>query len=102
MERLRSHSMGLVFATFLGSCHAGWAVLVWTGAAQWLMDVVFRLHMIAPVYRITAFSFASAAGLVLLTGVIGYLFGWFLAFAWNRCLVPQERTALRYKEAKVA
>ena len=102
MDRLRSHSMGLAFATFLGSCHAGWAVLVWTGVAQWLMDVVFRLHMIAPVYRITAFSFASALGLVLLTGAIGYLFGWFLAFAWNRCLVSQDKAALRYKEAKVA
>ena len=87
MNRVRASSFGLAFAAFLGAWHALWAFLVWAGAAQWLLDFVFRLHMITPPYRVTAFSPMTALALVLFTAVLGYVSGWFIGFLWNYCVL---------------
>lgn len=84
MNRVHPHLLGLVFAVFLGVWHGLWAFLVWAGAAQWLLDFVFQLHMIAPAYHVAAFSLFTATALVLLTAATGYAFGWFMAFVWNQ------------------
>jgi hypothetical protein len=65
--------------------HTLWALLVWHGVTQWLLDFTFRLHMIAPPYKVVAFDFTTAAGLVLVTAFSGYVFGWGIALIWNRC-----------------
>jgi|SRR5215831_2682513 len=87
MNRVHPHSLGLAFAVFLGAFHALWAFLVWAGGAQWLLDFVFRLHMITPAYHVTAFSLSTASALVLLTAAIGYASGWFIGLVWNQCVV---------------
>lgn len=84
MSRAHPHSFGLVFGIFLAVWHALWALLVWLGAAQPLMDFIFRLHMITPPYKIDTFNLGTAAALVLVTAVIGYLMGWVAGFLWNR------------------
>jgi hypothetical protein len=83
MNRVHPRSFGFALAVFLGAWHMLWAFLVWAGAAQWLLDFVFRLHMITPPYRVTAFSPFIATGLVLITAAIGYVSGWFIGFVWN-------------------
>jgi hypothetical protein len=90
MNHVRPRSVGFAFAAFLGMWHALWAVLVWIGAAQWLLDFVFRLHMIAPPYHVTAFSLFTATGLVLVTAAIGYVSGWFIGLLWNYFAVRAE------------
>ena len=87
MNYVRPRSVGFAFATFLGAWHAFWAFLVWAGAAQWLLDFVFRLHMIGPPYRVTAFSPLTAATLVFFTAAVGYVSGWFIGLLWNRCVL---------------
>ena len=84
MNRIRPCSLGLALCIFLALWHTCWALLVWLGAAQWLIDFIFRLHMITPPYKIAAFSFGTAVGLVAVTAGIGYFFGWLLAVIWNR------------------
>ena len=84
MNRIRSTYLGAAFAIFLGACHGGWALLVWAGGAQWLLDFIFRLHMIAPAYHVTAFSLPTAIGLVCITAAIGYVSGLLLGFFWNQ------------------
>jgi hypothetical protein len=88
MNRVHPRFWGLALAAFLGAWHACWALLVWVGAAQWLLDLVFRLHMITPPYHVTTFSLLTAGELVLLTAAIGYVSGWFLGAVWNR-FVPR-------------
>lgn len=88
MKRVHPHFFGLAFAVFLGTWHALWAFLVWAGGAQWLLDFIFRLHMIAPAYHVTAFSFLTATALVGTTAVIGYVSGWFIGFVWNHFAAP--------------
>jgi len=68
----------------IGLWHAFWAGLVWAGAAQPVMDYIFRLHMITPPYKIAAFDPGLALALILVTAIIGYLFGWIGAVIWNR------------------
>ena len=84
MSRTHPHSFGLVFGIFLAIWHAAWSLLVWTGAAQPLMDFIFRLHMITPPYKIAAFNLGTAATLVLVTAGIGYVMGCVVGFIWNR------------------
>jgi hypothetical protein len=78
------NSFGLALAVFLGTWHVLWALLVWVGAAQWLLDFVFQLHMITPAYHVTTFSLFTATGLVLITVAVAYVAGWFIGFVWNQ------------------
>lgn len=76
--------LGLVLGLLLGALHLFWALLVASGWAQPLMDFIFWLHFIRPVYVIEGFDLLRAGGLVLLTGVIGYVVGGAYALLWNR------------------
>lgn len=97
MDRVHPPSFGFAFAILLGTWHGLWAFLVWAGAAQWLLDFIFRLHMIMPPYHVTAFSPTTAAGLVLITAGIGYISGWFVGFIWNQ-FVARSATNWQFEQ----
>jgi len=86
MSYTKPHVVGLVFALFLGVWHLLWSLLVWLGAAQPLLDFIFRLHMITPPYRVEAFHLGTAAGLVSVTTCLGFAEGWIAGVIWNRCM----------------
>ena len=67
----------------LGGFHLLWALLVVSGAAQPVMDFIFWLHFIRPVYVIEGFEPLRAAGLILLTTAVGYAIGGAFALLWN-------------------
>jgi hypothetical protein len=90
MKRINPHRAGVAWGSFLGLWHAFWAFLVFVGAAQWLIDFIFRLHMIAPPYKVTGFNLLTAFSLVLVTSCIGYVSGLVIALIWNRFAVPAE------------
>ena len=76
------HSTGLALGCLLGGMHLLWALLVASGFAQPVMDFIFWLHFIRPVYVIEGFNVARAAGLVALTD--GYATGAAFALLLNR------------------
>jgi hypothetical protein len=76
-------SAGFALGSLLGGLHLLWVLLVATGWAQPLMDYIFWLHYIRPVYVIEALDPLRGAGLVLLTTTIGYVVGCAFAFLWN-------------------
>jgi hypothetical protein len=84
MNRANPHSFGLVLGIFLAVWHALWSLLVWVGAAQPLIGFIFRLRMITPPYKIALFNLGTAAALVALTAVSGYVVGSVVGFIWNR------------------
>ena len=74
----------LVVAILIGGWHLTWALLVAIGWAQPLIDFIFWLHFIKPVYVIEPFSAPRALGLILLTAALGYAIGALFALVWNR------------------
>ena len=92
MKRIQPHSLGLVSAAFLAIVRAFWSLLVAAGWAQQAIDFIFRLHMIAPAYRIAEFHLGTAAGLVAMTAAIGYIAGWVMGLVWNRCIPRDNAT----------
>lgn len=83
MNLLNKNRSGLVFGALLGLFHAGWATLVAMGWAQGFINWIFGLHFIVPPYTIDAFNLGQALMLVVVTAVIGYVFGWVMAALWN-------------------
>ncbi len=87
MQKVEKHKVGLVFGSFLGFFHLVWSLLVALGWAQVSLDFIFKLHMIEPVFKVSAFSFTTAIMLVVVTAVIGYIFGSVAAVLWNKFVV---------------
>ena len=79
MRQLNPTTTGLVHGTLLGACHAIWAAFVAIGWAQPIVDFVFWMHMIRPVYVIGPFHLWIALILIAVTAAIGYVGGFVLA-----------------------
>ncbi len=75
--------LGLALGSLFGGVHLLWALLVAVGWAQPLMDFIFWLHFVRPVYVIEGFDPLRAAGLVLFTSLVGYVIGCAFALLWN-------------------
>ena len=75
---------GVVLGTLMGGWHLLWALLVALGLAQPLIDLVFWLHLIKPVYVVQPFDAGRAVLLVVATAVLGGLVGWLFGLLWNR------------------
>jgi hypothetical protein len=78
------NKVGLVFAAVIGGWHLIWAILVLLGWAQPIIDFIFWAHMIQPVYVIKPFDPLASVTLIIVTAVIGYIFGFVGAIIWNR------------------
>jgi len=78
------NKVGLVFAAVMGGWHLIWVCLVLLGWAQPIIDFIFWAHMIQPVYVIKPFDPVAAFTLIIVTTVIGYIFGFVGAIIWNR------------------
>lgn len=75
---------GLAVGAFLGGWHFAWALLVLSGAAQSFYDFILWAHMIHLPIIIGPFEITAALTLVVVTSVLGYLFGFTGALVWNR------------------
>ncbi len=84
MTKLEPRKAGLPLGALVGLLHICWSLLLALGWAQPLMDWIFQLHMIAPIFQVVPFNFGLAIMLIVVTSVIGYLMGWVLAYIWNR------------------
>ena len=78
------NKVGLVIGALIGGWHVLWALLIALGWAQPIIDFIFWAHMIKPIYVINGFDLAAALTLVVITSVIGYVFGLLGGIIWNR------------------
>jgi hypothetical protein len=78
------NKVGLVIGALIGGWHFVWSLLVVIGRAQPIIDFIFWAHMIKRVYFVKAFDPLAAVTLIIITGVIGYVFGFLGAAIWNR------------------
>jgi hypothetical protein len=78
------NKVGLVIGALIGGWHVCWALLVLLGWAQPIIDFIFWAHMIKQVYFVKPFDPMAAVALIVITAVIGYIFGFLGAVIWNR------------------
>lgn len=74
----------MVVGVFAALMHAVWMVLIYIGVAQTYMNWIFGLHLLTNPYKVLPFNWGSAATLIIVTFVVGYVMGWVFAFIWNR------------------
>jgi hypothetical protein len=75
---------GVTFGTLLGGCHFFWSLLVAVGGAQPLLDFVFWMHLIQPVFVIRPFSLSAAAALIVFASMAGFVMAFVFALLWNK------------------
>jgi hypothetical protein len=84
MTSLRPNKAGLVLGAILAIWHSLWALLVAFGWAQTVIDFVFWMHFLKPVYVVGPFSVGTAFVLIGITASIGYVTGFVFGVIWNR------------------
>lgn len=83
--KIDKNKTGLTFGFLISFLHLFWSVLVALGVAQVLLDFVLDIHMLNTSITVMSFDFVKALELVVVTFVVGYIFGWLMAFFWNKC-----------------
>ncbi len=83
MNQINAHKVGLVIGGVMAAWHAVWASMVLVGVAKAFMDWILGLHFIQLSYSVQPFNLVNALLLVLVTGAIGYVIGYFAGFLWN-------------------
>ena len=71
MNAIHPIKAAMTLAILLGGWHLCWALFVATGVAQPVIDFVFWLHFIKPVYVVGSFDFAIALLLIAVTQCLG-------------------------------
>jgi len=82
--KINKNKTGLTFGFLISSMHLFWSVLVALGIAQTLLNFVLNIHMLNMPVTVMPFNLVKALGLIIVTFVVGYVFGWLMAFFWNR------------------
>ena len=83
---IKAKQFGLTLGAFLAIVHAIWAlgVAVVKQPMQNFLDWIFQIHFMQPYWILTEFNIGNAVLLVVMTFIIGYIFGWLLATLWNK------------------
>jgi hypothetical protein len=87
MAKLSTTTAGLVLGAMMGGMHLFWSLLVAAGWGQPIMNFIFWMHFIKPIYLIEPFESIRAISLVVVTSIIGFMIGWAVAWLWNRLRV---------------
>ena len=74
---------GLVLGCVIGGWHLCWSALVAAGVAQRVIDFMFWMHFIKPIYVVEPFEIGRAAILVVVTAALGFVVGSVFAMIWN-------------------
>ena len=83
--QINKNETGLTFGFLIGFLHLIWSLLVLLGMAQILLNFILNIHMISMPITVLPFNLIKALGLIAVTFVVGYVFGWLMAFFWNKC-----------------
>ena len=83
VKELNKNHVGLLLGGIMALWHLAWSTLVFLGFAKVLIDWILWLHFINISVVIEPFDLVRATLLVIVTFVVGYVFGWVAAWLWN-------------------
>ncbi|MFA5967472.1 MAG: hypothetical protein WC805_03100 [Patescibacteria group bacterium] len=81
--KLNTHGTGMTLGAFFALFHFVWLLIVGLGWAKGLMDWVLSLHMMGWDGNMLPFAWGAAILLLIVTFVVGYIWGWVFAYLWN-------------------
>jgi hypothetical protein len=84
MTHLGPQKSGWVLGSLVDGRHLLWAIIVAAGWGQALIDFIFWMHFLKPVFVVEPFSAGRAVVLIVVTVGIGYFIGLAGAVLWNR------------------
>ncbi|MBI2196108.1 hypothetical protein HYU45_00665 [Candidatus Daviesbacteria bacterium] len=82
--KLNPGKVGLTVGAFAGLWHVVWGILVALGWASALQSWILDLHFLNNPFTIQPFDITKWVTLILVTAIIGYIFGFVFANLWNR------------------
>jgi hypothetical protein len=82
-RHMNVYKAGLVLGSVIGGWHFCWASLVALRLAQPVIDFVFWMHFIKPIYVVEPFEITRAAILLIVTAAVGFVIGSAFAVVWN-------------------
>jgi hypothetical protein len=82
---LDKNKTGLIIGAFFAVIHFIWSILVLIipQTLQKTINWIFTIHALEPVWVITSFNFMNMIWLLIVTFIIGYIFGWIFAIITN-------------------
>lgn len=81
--KVDSHRLGMMVGVYAALAHAAWSLLVALDLAQTFVDWSLGLHFFGVEVVVDVFDFATAATLVVVAGICGYVAGYVLGWLWN-------------------
>lgn len=81
---VNAHKTGLVFGALLGGWHLVWSLIVLSGFGQMLLGFILWAHMMQLPLVVGPFDAIASLTLIVITAVIGYVFGYIMGVLWNR------------------
>ena len=84
MRPLHPIKVATTIALLMACIHFGWVLLVAFGVAQSLLNFIFWLHFIAPVYTVQPFNWIVAVALVLFASATSFFAALLFVYLWNR------------------
>lgn len=82
-NKINPINAGLLFGLFLGLFHLLWMVLVYAKYGQKVLDFIFWVHFIKPVFEVESFDASRGIILLALTVSCGFVFGYLMARSFN-------------------
>lgn len=89
-ELVNKNKCGLTFGFLIAFMHLVWSILVALGIAQVWLNFILNVHMMSMPITIMSFNILKALGLIIVTFIVGYIFGWLMAFFWNKCFKEKK------------
>ncbi len=83
MRHISPTKTAVAVGSVIGLWHLVWVTLVGIGWAKPVMDFILKLHFIKLQYALAPYAATTAGELVILTFVIGAVFGFVFSLIWN-------------------
>lgn len=83
-NQLNANQVGLVVGVSISLFHFIWGLFVAFGIAQVILDFIYSIHFLNNPFTVANFDLVKWVTLLLVTFVVGYIFGYLFTLVWNR------------------
>ncbi|OGM10549.1 hypothetical protein A2W13_01980 [Candidatus Woesebacteria bacterium RBG_16_36_11] len=84
--KFNEKNIALITGVMVSSCHILWSILVLLGWGQFLLDFIYSIHFLINPFIVTNFNLTTALILVIVTFIVGYIFGYLGTLIWNKMI----------------